>query len=187
MINRKEERRIEILEACYDCFCKNGLENTNIKKLAEACNMSTANLFTYFKNKDEIIVQSTQHCMVKIEEDFLQLSPAGINDLHRFIHEMPRWTAEKHGEKYRFMYQMCSSPQYRQYGNIFIGGITKRYTEYAKQFEPLLGIPWQDLQGLLFLFIRSCVHYAMFGDETYLNSELAVLEKCIYLLKENQR
>ena len=31
------ERRVAFLETCFEVFCKNGLENTGLKMLAEAC------------------------------------------------------------------------------------------------------------------------------------------------------
>ena len=60
---RLEDLRIKMLEKCFDCFCKNGLENTSTKKLAEACGMTDGNIFHYFASKDEIIIKSTAHCM----------------------------------------------------------------------------------------------------------------------------
>ena len=57
--------------------------------------------------------------------------------------EISYWTAEKHGEKYRFMYQVYTSPKYREYGKKFFKGVTERYTEYAKSLEPKIGIPWR--------------------------------------------
>ena len=56
---RLEDLRIKMLEKCFDCFCKNGLENTSTKKLAEACGMTDGNIFHYFASKDEIIIKST--------------------------------------------------------------------------------------------------------------------------------
>ena len=43
-------------------------------------------------------------------------------------------------------------------------------TEYAKSLELKIGIPHEKLTSLIFIFIRACVHYAMFEDEFYLQS-----------------
>ena len=42
------ERRAEYLETCFETFCKNGLENTSMQVLADACGTATANLVYYF-------------------------------------------------------------------------------------------------------------------------------------------
>ena len=98
----------------------------------------------------------------------MQHAPESYDDIKRFIKEVPYWTAKQHGEKYRFMYQVYTSPQYRQYGKEFFKGVRERYTEYAKSLEPKLGIPWRVLQSLIYIFVRASVHYALFEDEEYL-------------------
>ena len=99
--------REKLLESCFDCFSKNGLEGTSTKMLAEACGMSSGNIFHYFATKDEIIIRSTAHCMAKVEDDFMANALQNAADIRRFLQEVPYWTAEKHGAKYRFMYQTC--------------------------------------------------------------------------------
>ena len=146
------EKRVAYLETCFNVFCENGLENTGLKMLADACGVSNANLLYYFGDKDSIII--------------------------------PYWTAKKHGKKYRFMYQVYASPKYREYGKEFFAGVTKRYTEYAKSLEPTLGIPWQTLQPLIYMFVRACVHYALFEDEDYLKPQIALIGEMLPLITE---
>ena len=38
------ERRTEFLETCFDTFCKSGLENTSLQKLAESCGVTNGAL-----------------------------------------------------------------------------------------------------------------------------------------------
>lgn len=176
------ERRTEILETCFECFCEHGIASTGTKKLAAANNMSTANLFNYFDSIDQIITESTAHCMEKAEEDFMAQAPQNLSDVERFLWEMPYLTAKMHGSKYRFMYQVYASPKYRECGKVFFKGVTARYTEYAKQLEPKLGIPWKDLQPLIFIFARACVHYALFEDDDYLRPQLWLIGEAVKLL-----
>ena len=164
---------------CFECFCKKGIEATSTQKLAEACGMSSGNMFHYFKSKDEIIVESTAYCMAKVEDDFMQHAPESYDDIKRFIKEVPYWTAKQHGEKYRFMCQVYTSPQYRQYGKEFFKGVRERYTDYAKSPEPKLGIPWRVLQSLIYIFVRASVHYALFEDDEYLLAQTRLLEEII--------
>ncbi len=68
--------------------------------------------------------------MAKVEDDFMANAPENFGDIERFLKEIPYWTAKKHGKKYRFMYQVYTSPKYRKYGTTFFKGVTERYTEY---------------------------------------------------------
>ena len=187
MSEQLTERKKELLEICFDCFCENGLENTGIKKLGAACGMSTAGLFYFFSNKDAIIIEATAHCMSKVEDDFMAHAPQSIEDLERFFCEMPYLTARLHGSKYRFMYQVYASPQYREHGVAFFKGVAERYEAYAEQISPKLGIDVETLQGFIYIFVRASVHFAIFEDEKYLHLQLKALRaslSVIWKLKE---
>lgn len=172
---RNLERRTELLEICFDTFCKNGLENTGMKKLADTCGVSNGALLYYFESKDNIVIASTAHCMAKVEDDFMAKAPTSFADIERFLREMPYLTAKLHGEKYRFMYQVYASPRYREYGKEFFRGVNVRYHQYAELLSGKLGMPTDYIQGMIYIFVRACVHYALFEDENYLQLQLSAI------------
>ena len=181
------ERKTEIMERCFECYAENGLTGTGIKALAAACGCTTGNLYAYFKNLDELIIESTAHCMAKVEDDFMAKAPADAEAVMRFIEEIPYWTAKKHGKKYRLMYQVYTHPKYIEYGKKFFEGVNERYTEYAKLLEPKIGIPYTVLTPLIFILIRACVHYAMFEDEYYLKSQTEILKQAVGLFADKYK
>ena len=87
------------------------------------------------------------------------------------------------------MYQVYTHPKYREYGQKFFEGVDQRYTEYAKRLESKLGIPCQKLTALIFILIRACVHYALFEDKFYLNSQIEVLKETLefFIMKYNPK
>ena len=172
----REEKKKEIMEKCFECYCENGLRDTGIKELGKYCGMTSANLFSYFDNVDDLIVQSTEYCMSKVEDEFMVLAPQNPQDILRFINEIPQWTAKNHGKKYRLMYQVYTHPKYLEYGKRFFAGVNERYTEYARQLSPKLGMPADILAGFIFIFVRAAVHYAMFEDEYYLDMQMKALK-----------
>lgn len=181
------EKKNAIMERCFECYAENGLTGTGIKALAEACGCAPGNLYAYFKNLDDLIIQSTEYCMSKVEDDFMAKAPRDAKDVMRFIDEVPYWTAKKHGKKYRLMYQVYTLPKYIEYGKRFFEGVNERYTAYAKLFEPKIGIPYTVITPLIFIFIRACVHYAMFEDEYYLKNQLEVLKQGVSLFADKYR
>lgn len=174
-------RKQEIMQQCYECYADHGLHGTGIKALAKYCGCTSANLYTYFENIDDLIIQSTEYCMSKVEDDFMAKAPTNVSELWKYVEEIPYWTAEKHGKKYRLMYQIYTHPKYREHGQKFFAGVDKRYTEYAKFLEGKLGIPHQKLTPLIFILIRACVHYALFEDEFYLKAQIDVLKESLEL------
>lgn len=87
-------RKREMMEKCFECYAENGLTGTGIKALADACGCTKANLYSYFKNLDELIIESTAYCMEKVEDDFMEMAPTDPKDVVRFVKEVPYWTAK---------------------------------------------------------------------------------------------
>ena len=181
------ERRAALLETCFEVFCKNGLENTGLKMLAEACGVTNGALLYYFGSKGNLIIESTAHCMAKVEDDFMARAPRSFEDIERFLKEMPYITAKLHGGKYRFMYQVYASPKYREHGKVFFQGVNVRYHQYAMLLSGKLGMPVDFIQGMIYIFVRACVHYALFEDEEYLKLQLDAIRVSLKLfVKENK-
>lgn len=180
------ERKIELLKICFDTFCENGLENTGMKKLADACGITNGALIYYFGSKDNLVVESTAYCMAKVEDDFMANAPTSFADIERFLREMPYLTANLHGAKYRFMYQVYASPRYREYGKEFFKGVNVRYHEYAVQLSEKLGMPADFIQGMTYIFVRACVHYALFEDEEYLKLQLGAIRTSLKLFAKEK-
>ena len=177
-------RKREMMEKCFECYAENGLTGTGIKALADACGCTKANLYSYFKNLDELIIESTAYCMEKVEDDFMEMAPTDPKDVVRFVKEVPVLDSKKHGKKYRLMYQIYTHPKYIEHGKKFFEGVNERYTEYAKRLEPKIGIPYTVITPLIFIFVRACVHYAMFEDEYYLKTQMEVLKQglpCLWI------
>ncbi|MGN0115486.1 MAG: TetR/AcrR family transcriptional regulator [Acutalibacteraceae bacterium] len=193
MANYTEEqwnaKKVELMEKCYNGLSELGLHGTGIRALAKHCGYNTSMIYTYFEDLDDLIIQSTEYCMSKVEDEFMAKAPNVASDLWRFMDEIPYWTAKKHGKKYRLMYQVYTHPKYRDYGKKFFADADKRYTEYAKQLEGKLGIPYQKLTGLIYILVRASVHYALFEDEFYLKSQIAVLKETLklFVLKYNPK
>lgn len=172
------------MEKCFECFAENGLSCVSIRALGKHCECNITVFYTYFTNLDELIMDSTEYCMSKVEDEFMKLAPKDPSDIDRFLDEIPYWTAEKHGKKYRLMYQVYSHPKYMDAGKKFFDGVNRRYSEYADTLEKKLGIPADTLRPLIFTFVRASVHFALFGDEFYLKEQLRLIRDCIKLYSE---
>lgn len=170
--DQHEARKLELLETCFDVCCQHGLENTSLLMLSKACGLTNATLLHYFPSKDAIIIQATAHCMAKVEDDFMARAPRSFEDIERFLREMPAVTARLHGAKYRFMYQVYASPKFREQGKDFFRSVNVRYHQYAVELSGKLGLPAAYVQGMIYIFVRACVLYALFEDEEYLQLQL---------------
>ncbi len=178
------KRKIEIMEKCFECYAEYGLNNVGLKGLGKYCKMASGVIYNYFETLDDLIIQATAHCMSKVEDDFMAKAPTNLNELEAFIDAVPYWTKDHHGKKYRLMYQIYTNPKYIAHGKAFFEGVNKRYTEYAKQLEPKLMIPYTTILPFIFILIRASVHFALFEDEYYLKAQIAVLKQSLKMFIE---
>ncbi len=111
----------------------------------------------------------------------MERAPKDFADIERFLKEMPYVTAKLHGSRYRFMYQVYASPKYREHGKEFFKGVNVRYRKYAELLSGKLRMPVEFIQGMTYIFVRACVHYALFEDEYYLNLQLVAIRTSIKL------
>lgn len=178
---RWNARKEEIMVRSFECFAEKGLLGTGTRALVEFSGFRSNMLYTYFENLDDLIIQSTEFCMSKVEDEFMQIAPKDFSDLDRFLDEVPHWTAQNHGKKYRLMYQIYTHPKYREHGKKFFDGVNQRYSEYAEIVAKNIGLPTSFVRPMIFTFVRACVHYALYEDEFYLQEQLRLIKDCIAL------
>lgn len=154
----KEEKKKEIMEKCFECYCDNGLRNTGIKELGKYCGMTSANLYSYFNNVDELIIQSTAYCMTKVEDDFMELSPKNPQDIMRFISEIPKWSAQKHGKNIALCIKYTHIPNMLSTGKNFLRALVCDIPNTPNNYLPNSEYLLTYLQvSYLFLFGQQCI------------------------------
>ncbi|MGN0976088.1 MAG: TetR/AcrR family transcriptional regulator, partial [Gemmiger sp.] len=83
----RRAKEIEIMETCFDCYAENGFTSVGIKAIAKACGCSVSSLYQYFDNLDDLIVQSTEYCMTKVEDEFMAQARPEVKELWRVVDE----------------------------------------------------------------------------------------------------
>ena len=56
-----QEMRLRIQKAALDLFDKEGFENVSVEQVAQAVGCSVGNIYHYYKSKDELALQVTDH------------------------------------------------------------------------------------------------------------------------------
>ncbi len=72
-IKKKEIARI-ILKTARKEFLEKGFKNVSIREIAEKAKVSKSNIYTYFKNKDELFEKILEPLLEKINFYFLKMS-----------------------------------------------------------------------------------------------------------------
>lgn len=176
-----ETKKKWLMEEAYECFAKQGLHGTGIRAVAKYAGVNSTVFYTYFKNLDDLIIQSTAYCMKEVEDGFMAITPKNAADIDRFIDEVPKWGYEKYAEKFRLMYQVYTHPKYREAGLEFFAAMNQRYAASAQSIAEKTGISADIIRPLYYVFVRDCVFYFLFGEEDILEEQMQFLKQTVHL------
>ncbi|MGN0488118.1 MAG: TetR/AcrR family transcriptional regulator [Ruminococcus sp.] len=74
-------KKVALMEKCFNCFADLGLHGTGIRTLVKHCGYNTSMIYTYFKDLDVLIIQSTEYCISKVEDEFMAKAPTDVEAL----------------------------------------------------------------------------------------------------------
>ena len=164
----KQKKKIEIMEKSFARFCETGLRDTGIKDLAKACNMTAPNFYSYFDNLNQLIVECTNHCISKIENEFFDQAPRTKEDVIPFIERVIDPNNNSHAKEYRFMHQVYTSPAFLEYGKKYKSDQFARFRQFADELEPVFNVPKYMILSWIIQFEQTLVEYALFVNSTQL-------------------
>jgi len=91
-MEKAEETRKRILEAAEELFGRYGFAKTTMAEIAGRCDMSAANIYRFFKNKDEIVAEMARLYFRKVESSLRAVvkrsGPTAPERLEEFVVEM---------------------------------------------------------------------------------------------------
>ncbi|MGN1124279.1 MAG: TetR/AcrR family transcriptional regulator, partial [Eubacterium sp.] len=68
-------KKVSIMEKCFEGFTELGLHGTGLRSIGRHCGYNPAMIYTYFEDLDDLIIQSTEYCMSKVEDEFMAKAP----------------------------------------------------------------------------------------------------------------
>jgi len=90
-LERKAERREQILSAARRCFAEHGYEGATVVRLEKATGLSRGAIFNYFPSKEELFVELVTRDEARISELWVN---EGLEAVIREIREVdPNWLA----------------------------------------------------------------------------------------------
>lgn len=66
-----EQRRLDILQSCDALFEAGGYENVNIKAISEMTTITRSSIYTYYKTKDEMLMDLLSMELIQWKEELL--------------------------------------------------------------------------------------------------------------------
>jgi len=79
----RRQKRQEVADAAFDLFLKEGFHRTTTRDIARRAGVSAGAVFTYFKDKEDILLHIIGHEQAQAEEHLVQMLPRLIQEASR--------------------------------------------------------------------------------------------------------
>ena len=184
----KECQISSILASCFKCMKKRGLEETSTRDFSDVTGMTASSLYYWFKNKDDIVIQTAEFGYKQSVVDILREISKKISYTY-FLHDDFYDLIKKHEKSLRLVFQIANSPKYGDYIREYDKQMTSIYDEYTVDFAKKLGISYEGLRPVVDIFVSVVCDYLTWNNEEKFRRELKSFSSILGRLKhkENKR
>lgn len=175
IINTNEE----VLKLIFDCLVQNGVENTSMRTISCATNLSASSLYYRFKDKDEMILAASFLGLNSITKELFWVAAEKIDNFQElFIALLNNVDARK--QSMRLIYQVLSSPKYgKKFKNMTHATPTIIY-KYAGMLSERLMCSTEELMPYVGLTVAVIREYAMWENREHTKQKLKfIYDKCL--------
>ncbi len=195
---RSIEKKERIIQAGMDLFCEKGYYNTNTAEIAKKAGVSTGLIYSYFKNKDDILMESIDHLTIQLHNtigsalerfDFasFQNEHTSVALLHQILQEIIEYCVNMHKQMSHAHQELNALENNPVFADFLIDFETNTAAVIKQVFEDAgyhLNNPDEKMH-LLFHLVEDYCHEVVFHKHAYINYEIyldATIQTIIFLL-----
>lgn len=155
--------KIEILEKCFNYLCDYGLEQVSIRKLCDRTNMGAGSIYYWFKNKDEVILDTTEYGINNLIDELTDFAFERIDDISLLCEEFPKMI-EQRINRLKVIIRVATSPMYCDSLNLYSKTFTYKYDSYARKLSQKINLPYNTIRVLVDNFVSITIDCIIWED-----------------------
>ncbi len=168
---RKEQKKQKMLEKCFELFVQQGLENTSLNGLAAYCDTYKAAFYTYFKDKDDVVLEGAKMYMKSLDEriqkEFKVTQPTLSTALKRGFEML-----SEERNNLRYVYQVISSPKYGAESRSELSVIYNKYLGYSELFAITYKVDHEKFRPYYLLYVATVHDYCLWENMNLVKEKL---------------
>ncbi len=134
-----EQRQLDIMQACDTLFEEGGYENVTIKAISEMTTLKRSSIYTYYKTKDEILLDLLREELLQWQDEILACLP---NKSTLSKTEFAQMFTEMLMKKDKMLQYYCIL-----YSFLEVNCRVERIIDFKKSIMPILGVLIKLLQS----------------------------------------
>lgn len=156
-------KKEHIIEKCYECFAKNGIENTTTRDFCAAAEVNANTLYYYFDSKNDILVECVNY-------GYRQLESALFDTLKEFDKSsfdiFPALTkiGLDYAPQMRFLHQAVSSPAYEEYREDQFKKVNAFYDRLGKELAERFECPYELIKDYIYEIMTLLSYFSLWGS-----------------------
>lgn len=164
MKTKKTRDEIEnMLKKGFEYLKNNGIENSSLRSVADGIGCSPANLYNYFDNKDDCIIEIAKWGFAKTASRLVEHALNNISDLKNFFDTLLDVVDENVSEL-RAVYQVATSPIYGERMRQVSDELHPAYMKLIKQLAEQMNCDESLIYPIVFNAISIILDYAVWND-----------------------
>lgn len=175
----REVKKEVVLQQCFECLTKKGIESITIKDFSVATGMAMSSIYYWFEDKDEIVLDAVEWGLdeyVRILFDYAFEHTDDLSKLCEGIKEL----AQENKKQFRLIFQIATSPQYGESVRKFSSILDYEYIRYTKTLSEKLNMSFDTLYPFVSLFISVFIDCVIWdGWEKYDIATKSILKMII--------
>lgn len=161
--NEKRIKKNYIIEKCYDCFVKKGIENTTTRDFCAAANANANTLYYYFESKNHIFIECVNYGYRQLESLLFD----ALNEFEKSSFDIfPRLTkiGLDYAPQMRFLHQAVSSPAYEEYREDQFKKINAFNDRLGKELAERFECPFEIIKDYIYEIMTLLSYYSLWGS-----------------------
>ena len=152
-----------IIEKCYECFVKSGIENTTTRDFCAAAEINANTLYYYFDSKNDILIECVNYGYMQLESvlfDALKEFDKSSFDI------FPKLTkiGLDYAPQMRFLHQAVSSPTYEEYREDQFKKVNAFYDRLGRELAERFECPFELIKDYIYEIMTLLSYYSLWGS-----------------------
>lgn len=177
--------KIEIMDKCFAYLVRKGLDKASIKNLCQETGISSGSIYYWFKDKDEVILETSEYGLNMIAERLYSYAYTHIQNIKEVINGFP-YELMKYKNELRFIYQVTMSNQYGDKMRLAADKLNLIYDAFSIKLAEKLNCTYEQCQPFVYLFISTVLDYIVWDDQRKIEKELNAIFWIIRVISQTQ-
>ena len=166
----------EFLEPSFQYLVQNGLENTSVRDLCKAMNISYGSLYYWFDGKEDIYTSVVKYGISKVADSLFKFAFDTMYDpklfFDTFLDEVKAYSPQL-----RLVFQFATSPEYGEAVRAKADEFKVTYEKYIIKLAQIVGSTPSDMEPVIYMLISILVDYAVWDDREASSMQMKFLYK----------